>query len=407
MNSLRFKVFGLKLLAIGYWLLAISCNNKPKDQIAENEYYVCSMDPQVMEKQMGNCPICKMPLSKTIVDKNDLHVIKLSDEQLKLANIQTDIVHYSGIGREQILTGVFSVNQSNTEQISARINGRIEKLYYKIIGEKIREGEPVYDLYSRELLLAQEEYLIAYEKTVTLTNFINKSLDMVRSAKNKLLLWGMTDKQIAELEKTKKAQITLPVYSTSSGIITEIPLKEGDYVKEGTKIYKLADLTSLWVEAQLYTGELGYLEQGKKVEIVAQAFSQETIEGVITFANPELQGESKINLVRIEVDNSKMLYKPGMQAYVKLKSEERKAIELPVDAVIQNAVHSIVWVQNKKGSFEPRMVKLGIQSKDKIEIISGLNEGEMVVISGAYAVNSEYIFKRGAMPMENMKGMKM
>ena len=397
------KIACYLLLFLGFLFLIFSCNNKPKEQIAENEFYVCSMDPQVMEKQMGNCPICKMPLTKAIIDNHDMNVIKLNSEQMKLANIKIDSVHYSKISREHILTGFFSVNQNKTGQISSRISGRIEKLYHKIIGEEIKEGEPTYDLYSRELLLAQEEYLITLEKAQTLNRLLDKSNDMVQSAKNKLLLWGMIEEQITELEKTNKAQITLPMYSQASGIITEIPLKEGDYLKEGAKIYKLADLSSLWVEAQLYTNELDYLQEGKNVEIIPQTFSQERIKGVITFANPELQAESKINLVRIEVDNSKMLYKPGMQAYVILKSEEKKAIVMPVDAVIQTAKNSLVWIQNGKGGFEARIVETGIQNKDKIEILSGLKEGDKVVVSGAYLINSEFIFKKGTNPMADMK----
>lgn len=395
-QSSRFKVaYGLWLLAFSFWLF--SCNNKPKEILAENEYYVCSMDPQVLEKQAGMCPICQMPLAKTTLDKNQIHIIKLNEEQMKLANVKVDSVRMSSIGKETILTGVFAVNQNKTEQISARINGRIERLYHKTIGEEIKKGEPAFDLYSRDFMLAQEEYLIILDKPDILGG-----KNVISSAKNKLLLWGLSEKQITELENTKQAKISVTIYSTVSGTITEIAMKEGDIVNEGTKIYQIADLNSLWVEAQVYSNELGLLQEGTNVEIIPDAFPDEATEGVITFSNPELQNESKINLVRIEVKNTSGKFKPGMQAYVTHHTDEKKAISLPIDAVIRDSKHSAVWIQNKEGGFESRQVETGIENKSKVEIISGLHVGEKVVVSGMYLINSEYVFKLGMMPMDNM-----
>ncbi len=393
----------VKLLFTVYCLLFIiySCNRKPKEILGENEYYVCSMDPQVLEKQGGMCPICKMPLAKITLDKSQMNIIKLNTEQMKLANVKVDTMKLSSIGKETILAGVFAVNPNKTEQISARINGRIEKLYHKVLGEEIKSGEPVYDLYSRDLLLAQEEYLIALEKSELLGW---KSI--IVSAKNKLLLWGMSEQQISVLEKNKEAKITHTIFSSVSGTITEIPMKEGDIVSEGAKIYQVADLSSLWVEAQMYSNELELLSEGTKVEIVPDAFPEEAAEGTITFSNPELQSQSKINLVRVEVKNTSGKFRPGMQAYVIHHSEEKKAIVLPVDAVIRDSKSSVVWIQNKEGGFESRMVETGIENKFRIEIKSGLNVGDKVVISGAYLINSEYIFKRGMMPVEDIKEMK-
>jgi membrane fusion protein, copper/silver efflux system len=383
-------------------MLLLSCNNRPKESLAENEYYVCSMDPQVLEKQAGMCPICKMPLAKTVIDKNELNIIKLNAEQMKLANVKVDTVKISSVGKETILTGVFAVNENKTEQISSRINGRIEKLYRKVIGEELKASEPLYDLYSRQLMLAQDEYLIAVDKSKLLGGS-----SVIVAAKNKLLLWGLLPRQISELEKTKRSKITNTIYSKVSGTITEISINEGDNVNEGTKIFKLADLNTLWVEARLYSNELGLIEEGKKVEIIPEGMPEEITEGAITFSNPQLQAETKINLVRIEVDNARKKFRPGMQAYVIHHSEQREAVVLPVDAVIRDGKNSLVWIQNEKGGFESRMVETGIENKNKIEIISGLKEGELVAVSGAYLINSEYVFKRGMMPMENMKGMEM
>jgi Cu(I)/Ag(I) efflux system membrane fusion protein len=343
-----------------------------------------------------------MPLAKITLNKNQLDIVKLSPEQMKLANVKVDSLRISSIGRETIITGIFAVNQNRTSQISARVNGRIEKLYHKISGEEIRTGEPAFDLFSRDLIRLQEEYLLVLSKPEMLGG---KAI--LNASKNKLLLLGMIEKQIDELEKTKQAKTVITIYSTAAGTITGIPVREGDIVNEGTPVYEVADLNSLWVEAQTFPEESAIVAEGKKVEIIPEAFPEEATEGTISFAAPELQSGSKVNLVRAEVNNPGGKFKPGMQANVILHSEEKKAIVLPVDAVIRDSKHALVWIQNKEDGFEMRMVETGIETKFRIEITSGLTVGERVVVSGAYLVNSEYIFKRGMMPMENMPGMEM
>lgn len=387
-------------------LLAIMFGCKQRQvSIAENEFYVCSMDPQVMEKQPGPCPICKMPLTKAVIDKTQMHQIKLSDEQVKLANIRVDSVHVSGIGNKTTLTGVFAINQNKTEVVSARIKGRIEHLYYKIPGAQVSKGDKLYDLYSRELLEAQEEYLLAKEKGKVLGADMKP---IIASARNRLQLWGLSEGQIDALERTRDAKITNTIYSKASGVVTDIPLREGDYVDEGTVVYRIADLSTLWVEAQVYANELERVQEGAVVDITPEPYPAAHISGKIVFANPELQEDSKINLVRIEVNNAGGKYKPGMQAYVNLGGQAKKAFVLPLAAVIQNSGNAIVWLQTKPNTYEPRQVMTGLQSGNDIEIVSGLNPGELVVVRGTYLLNSEFVFKRGANPNEAIHGnMKM
>ncbi|HET6991715.1 MAG TPA: efflux RND transporter periplasmic adaptor subunit, partial [Bacteroidia bacterium] len=229
-----------KFLISILFVILVSCNSKPREVLRENEYYVCSMDPQVMEKQPGPCPICKMPLTKAIIDNSQQNIIKLSKEQIKLGNIRTDTVRITSISDEKTLTGTFAINQNLVQQISSRFSGRIEKLYFKIPGQQIKEGDLIYEVYSRDLMLAEEEFISASNAGISET------------AKNRLLIWGLTEDQIEKLATEKKAKIVNPVYSKVSGTITEIPFKEGDYIDEGSTIFKLADLSSLWVEAQVY-----------------------------------------------------------------------------------------------------------------------------------------------------------
>lgn len=396
-------------------LILVSCKNKPKEVIGENEFYVCSMDPQVMEKQMGNCPICKMPLAKTVIDKSQMQLIQLSDEQIKLGNIKADTLRKDSIWNETTLTGVFTINQNSQQQISSRFNGRIEKLYFKIPGQEIKEGDFVYEVYSRDLMQAEEEYLFALDNGKV---FAGGSDALVESAKNKLLLWGLTEGQIKELEQKKEAKIVNPIYSKVSGVTVEILLKEGDYINEGTTIFKLADLSSLWVEAQVYSNELDLIDKGARLQVIPEAFPEEIMDGEIDFSNPDLQPETKINLIRVKISNKRKQFLPGMMAVVLIKTKPKPAFALPINAVIQSGKQTHVWVRNKNGSFEARAVEIGMQTKGKIEILKGLNEKDVVVTTGAYLIYSDYVFKKGVYPLSNdgtktenknesMPGMKM
>lgn len=384
------------ILFILIWF-TISCTNSPKEVISENEFYVCSMDPQVLEKQMGMCPICKMPLAKVTIDKSSLHLIKLSDEQIKLGNIKTDTVKIDSIWNEKTLTGVFAINQNLQQQISSRIHGRIEKLYFKIPGQEIKVGDLLYEIYSRDFMLIQEEFLFVLKNTGFSGNSTENNL--IQSAKNKLLLFGMTDSQINKLEEEKLSKIVTPIFSTIAGTITEIPFREGDYIDEGSTLFKITDLTSLWVEAQAYSDEITFQNKDCKLEIIPEAYPEEIMEGEIDFTLPELQFSTKINLIRIKVPNSRKLFLPGMMAVVNVKSKPKPAMTLPIDAVIQNGKKSHVWMQNPDGSFEARQVHTGIQTKTKIEILSGIKTGEVVVTSGAYLIYSDFVFKRGTYPL--------
>ncbi len=395
-KRLSITVFSFRLVLVLLVLLcASSCNNKTKEIIAENEFYTCSMDPQIMEKQAGMCPICKMPLAKVMIDKSQIRLIHLSDEQMKLGNIQTDTLRIDSIWNEKTLSGVFTINQNCQQQISSRFNGRIEKLYFKIPGQEIKEGDLIYEVYSRDLMQAEEEYLFALNN--------NKALGangyLIEPAKNKLLLWGLTDNQIRELEEQKQARIINPIYSKVSGTATEISFKEGDYISEGSSLFKLADFSSLWVEAQVYTNELQLIEKGAKLQVIPEAFPEEVMEGEIDFSNPELQAETKINLIRIKIENKRKQFLPGMMVFVLIKTKPEPAVSLPIDAVIQSGQQSHVWLRNKDGSFEARKVNTGIQTNAKIEILNGLKEGEIVVTSGAYLIYSDYVFKKGIYPL--------
>ncbi len=328
--------------------------------------------------------------------------LKLSTEQMRLGNIKIETVQTRSISTGKTFSGIVALNQNKSSSIISWLNGRIEKLYFKAVGEMIQNGQPLYELYSEQLIATQKDYLIALQQQ----NLGETGLDykqLADNAKQKLLLWGMSEKQINELKKSKQTKNVVTIFSTYAGIVSEVITHEGDYVMEGAAIFKMNDLSSIWVDAQLYTSEIASVSAIKEAEVIFPSLSNKKVYGKISFVNPELIQNSKIDIARIEIPNSSQLFKPGMQAYVILYSNPKKAIAIPSNAILRDDKGATAWVQNNTGYFEPRMVFTGIESSDYTEIVSGLENGEKVVISGAYLLQSEYIFKNGADPMAGMK----
>ena len=383
--------------------LLFYCSDKKHDATVENSdtYYTCSMDPQVRETKPGNCPICKMPMTavkKSTVQKED--EIQLSDQQIQLGNISVDTIRSGNMGSQTVLTAVLNFDQTKTSAISSRVMGRVERLYYKNIGDYVKQGDRLYDIYSEELNNARQEYLLALERQKIFTG--NEVIDfnsLIQSARNKLTLWGLNNAQITQLEEAGKADANTTFFSTGNGYITAMEIKEGDYVMEGGTIVQLADLSTLWAEAQVYTSQYSQFQQNALALVHIPELGGEAIPGRISFVNPEIVPESRINLIRVTIPNKNRRLKPGMSAYVYLKGSERSTLTLPVDAVIRDSKGATVWLKTGENTFKNRMVEIGEESEGRIEIKNGLSPGDLIVVTGAYLLNSEYVFKRGVNPM--------
>ena len=386
-------------------ILLFACKSKRVEVATDPDvYYTCSMDPQVKENKPGKCPVCKMDLtpvkktSSSLVDE-----IELSDQQVQLGNIHMDTIRSGAIGDQVVLPATLNFDQQKENAVSSRVMGRVEKLYFKNIGDYVSKGAKLFNLYSEELNNAKQEYLLELDKQKTLDNSLIDFTQLVQAAKNKLLLWGMSEAQIQELAKMKKTTPLTSFYSNASGYITVVDVREGEYVAEGGTVVKLADLSTLWAEAQVYSSQLSFMNKGGQAIVQFPDMQGKEVKGKIEFINPEINPDTRINLVRVAIPNPGNQLKPGMQAYVTIKSRERNSLSLPVDAVIRDARGASVWVQTKGNKFKYKMVETGIESNGRIEIKSGLVAGDAIVISGAYLLNSEYIFTKGSNPMDGMK----
>jgi membrane fusion protein, copper/silver efflux system len=384
------------MLAIGLIFIFGACKTKNKETTKISDtYYTCSMHPQIMEEGPGKCPICGMTLIAVKKSQGQTdNTIKLSDQQVQLGNIQVDTIGKGKMGNTIVLNATLTIDETKSTAISSRIAGRIDKLYFKNAGDHIKKGDRLYDLYSESLNNAKQEYILALEKEKILDQSIIDFKQLIESAKNKLLLWGMNADQIALLGKTKQASPLTTFYSPASGTITSFESHEGEYIAEGGTIVRLSDLSSLWAQAQVYTSELSDIDEKGKAVVQLPDFGKE-ISGQIELINPEINPDTRINLVRVEIQNKNDQLKPGMLAYVVLTNRKTNTTTMPANAVIRNEHENIVWVQTGHNAYKMLSVKTGKEDGDKIEILSGIQSGDIVVINGAYLINSEYIFRRG------------
>lgn len=399
-NTIIYSLFISSLLA--------SCTSEKKDehtgheqgkQEASVQKYTCPMHPNVVQDGPGSCPVCGMDLVPVGSQTGEGSDLMLSDSQLKLANITAQKVSMRSVGQTLTINAKLAVDEEKTTVISSRVAGRIEKLFLKETGRIINQGEPLYEIYSETLLTLQREYLLALEQNETLGKEEKRYASFLKAAESKLLLYGMSKKQVEQLAAAKLVQQRITFLSPASGIVEEISVAEGQYLNEGDRLYRIENIATLWLEAELYPQETRYVKLGDKVTVRIVGFEAETITATINFLSPEYRANSQITIMRTSLSNPGLRYKPGMQAQVFFTHSARKALAIPTDAIIRDGKGTHVYVQSAQNTFQPRMVKTGVEDFEQVEIISGLQENEVVAVSGAYLLYSELILKKGTDPM--------
>jgi membrane fusion protein, copper/silver efflux system len=378
------------------FLLLVSCgkNTQHNHQADPNIVYTCSMDPQVRESHPGPCPICHMPL--TPVKRSALSeegVIELSEQQIKLGGITVDTVGVGSIGSEQTLTATLVENPENVVSVNARLGGRIEALNVKATGIVVTKGQTLYRLYSEELYNTQRDYLNALRRKDSIANSVIDFSLIAQSAKNKMLLWGVTEKQIRELESTRNPKTSLDIYSPASGLVTELYKREGEYVMNGEPLMRLADYATLWAETQLYAYNVAAYKNLRSVFVTMP--DGKKIKANVEFVAPQTAPGSQLITVRLRVPNEGTLYRPGSAVTVRVLTKPSEALTVPKSAVIHDEMGASVWVQDGERRYRVRMVELGNESNDLVLVKNGLTAGDVVVVGGAYLLNSEYVLRKG------------
>ncbi len=357
------------------------------------EYYTCPMHPEIVSKEPGECPICGMDLVKKEVKTEA--VVTLTPSVIQKIAVRTAVVEKRSLKKVIRTVGRIDYNETKIFNINTKIEGWVEGLYVNYAGQVVERGQPLIDIYSPELVNTQEEYLLALQSKENLKSSkfpeISRGVnELLNSTRRRLKLWDITDEQIDILEKTKKAKKTMTIYSPVKGIVLEKNVLEGGYVKSQIPIYKIADISNIWVYADIYEYELPWIKIGQTVKMTLSYYPGKTFIGRITFIYPYLEKNTRTVKVRLEFDNPELILKPDMYANIDIESEITKAgIAVPTEAIIRSGERNIVVVDLGGGSFEPRNIGLGAESEGYYQILNGLQAGERIVTSSQFLIDSE------------------
>jgi len=372
--------------------------------------YYCPMHPTVTSDKPGNCAICGMTLVKrTGSQQTDAATqlassakldpaagaVTLSAAQRTLANVRTAPAVMTAGSAEVVTTGRITFDERRMAQVTSYTAGRIEQLSVNFTGESVVRGQAVATIYSPDLYATQQEYLLALAnrqrmRSAGFAHARSAAGDLVDSTRRRLQLFGMTAAQIDRLAGGGKPFFTTSIISPVSGIVTQKLVVPQQYVAQGQALFLVADLSAVWVEADVYEQDLAKVAVGQRVAVTAASLPGVTLPGTIAFMQPTVGGESRTTRVRIELPNRNLQLKPDMFVNVRLfGGTGRQALTVAATAIVDRGQKQFVWVEASPGSFIARQVSLGARSADRVEILSGLKAGEMVAVEGGFLIDSE------------------
>lgn len=402
-------------------------------------FYTCPMHPQVRESGPGKCPICSMNLVKIQVDKSAGKPNRKEDSSKKqelwrcedypdVTSARKDIcpldgsemvpVEQGGVAGEVIgqvklrraqlrhfrpsffpvtkmsmhkkvrLLGEILPSEEKESAVPTRVPGRVEKVYIESTGSFVKAGDPVVDIYSPELITGGEEYLLARKNYNKEKNKTFKEL--LEQSKERLRLWGIQQWQMESWHKDGRIPRSITIYSSESGIVQKRNAVVGKYFKEGENLFELSELSSVWVEMDVYEHDAGLVKLGQKVELSFTALPGVEVGGELDFISPVLNPKSRTLKVRSTITNPKGRLKPGMAAEAILDLEiEGMPLVVPRNAIIDTGKRKVVWIKLQEDLFQAKQIKSGFESEGYVEVIDGLKEGDEVVIEANFLLDAQ------------------
>ena len=377
------------------------------DQERESgEMWTCSMHPQIMKPEPGDCPICGMDLIRA--ESNDqgmaMGQFKMTKNAMALANIRTTKVGLGSSGDKTLkLSGTIEENEKAVATQASYFDGRIERLFVNYEGEEVRNGQQLATLYSPELVSAQQEL-------ITAASLKESQPELYKAVRNKLKLWKLTDKQIEQIEVTGKVQENFPIYANVSGTVSEIMVEAGDYVKKGSPLFKIANLGTVWAVFDAYENQVSLLKEGQHIDIVTKSYPDKKFKAKISFIDPVLNSSTRTIEVRAVLNNRNGQLKPGMfivGTVEMLSDKEENALIIPESAVLWTGERSVVYIKTDPDNptFEIREIAVGDVVNGGYMVLSGLEDGDEIVTNGTFTVDAAAQLK-GKKSMMNEEGGK-
>jgi Cu(I)/Ag(I) efflux system membrane fusion protein len=375
--------------------------------------YTCPMHPQIVQDRPGTCPICAMELvlRDTVASDVDpalataVEGVKLSPTQAVLADVTPVTPTTEHMALTVPAIGEVQVPEGQMEEVVAWQDGRVDNLLLDETGGTVRAGEHIMDVYSEDLVAAQEEYLLALEAVEKLGDsgyetIASSTRSLLDASRQKLARIGMTPEQIAELDRTRKAQEHVEIHATAGGVVMDKKVTEGMYVMRGEELFTVADLDPVWVEVQVFERDAAGLKAGDRVTLKSPVHPDKTFSGRIELIMPELDMDTRTYRARVEVANPSLLLRPGMVLDASLAFDYGDLLLLPRNAVLHTGDGDLVYVSAGDGLWSPRRVTVGRDFGDRVEITSGLKPGEQVAGTAVFLLDSEAQLKGVPRPVD-------
>jgi Cu(I)/Ag(I) efflux system membrane fusion protein len=339
------------------------------------------------EMDMPGMPGMKMPRGGAKAEPAKVPgytIVSVAPERQQLIGVRIGKVERDRLVMAIRAVGIIEPDQTRLVRVQSHINGWVTKVFVNFLGQKVKEGEPLLEIYSPELVATQQEYLIARSRQA-----VDLRPKLAESGRRRLELYGVPGDEIDELEKTGKVHDTLMLRSPISGTVLERNLLQGSYIEPSVVLYKIADLSTLWLQAKIYENELPHVEVGQPVRVRLGSQADREIEGHVKFIEPFVQEKTRTINVRVEIANPDDTLKPGMFADLQMSHDMGAGLLVPSSAVMRTGDRSIAFRVLSDGKFEPVEVKLGGRFGNRFEILEGLEEGDQVVISAGFLIDSE------------------
>lgn len=371
-------------------------------------YWYDPMHPHYKADKPGKAPDCGMDLVAKYADEQPASIapgsVMIAADKQQLIGVRTAEVKRESLVRDVRTTGQVVVDESRIAHVHVKVNGFIDKVFVDYIGELVKKGQPLFTLYSADLVATQNEYLIAKrgERTLGASSFAEVaegSQSLLRSARERLKLWDISDDQIRKLDETGQVQRTLTFNSPIAGFVTDRKAFPNTSVNPDTELYTVADLSTVWVNADIYEYEVPYVRTGQRAEMQLSYYPGKTWSGRVSFIYPTVDPTTRTVKVRIEFPNADLRLKPQMFADVQLKINYGNQIVIPQEAVLDSGKEQTVFVAHAGNNFEPRKITMGAKLGANVVVLSGLKAGEIVVTSGNFLVDSESRLKSATSAM--------
>lgn len=361
--------------------------------------YSCTMHPFITKDRPGACPVCGMPLVRKggglpLSNRSASRGIDLSRQQRIMAGVATATVEKAPLTKEISATGIVTYDQTRQSRVTAWVAGRLERLHVEAVGTEVVRGRPLAEISSPDLVYAEEEYLLAWKAQRQFASspqagFTDSSEALYYAARERLRLLRFREREFALLERAGQPTVRLPVYAPLSGVVIEKNVIPGGYVNVGDPLFTIADLSVVWIEADVFESDLAQLRPGQQVEIAPLSYPGRTFNGRVSLIKPFLDPKTRTVKVRVVLPNPGLRLKPEMLVQATIREPLGDCLAVPYSAVMDSGRRKVVWVETVPGVFTARDIMVGARVGDRVQVLSGLAAGEKVAVSGGYLIDSE------------------